>query len=188
MNRLGQGKGRGLTLVESLMTILLVGIVLGIVAGICNEYANIIRFSARKDRIIIGARTGVDKLKIELEEATEVLTPTPSPAPYTPDSPVIKFKKINPSAVQRLGPPAPGTWDPWAPSYLVNVEYYVSRESLVRKVTFPDSSCATQTVAEGVSGLSAKNLGGSTYRFTVSFMDEQYLKTLTTVARLKDGQ
>ncbi|MHC9539750.1 MAG: type II secretion system protein [Vulcanimicrobiota bacterium] len=186
---------RGFTLVELLVTIIIIAFMLMIIGSAAADYGRIVRFSSNRDSSVLGINTGLSKVKREIEESIEVTSPvvtaTPLASSGDPQFEVI-FRKIDPSAESRLpsSPPAspPSSWDSRADDDVVTIKYRVQGGRLLRKVTFHDSIYVETSEAEGITGLSVQDLGNNALRIDISYTDEEIVKNLSTTARIRNGQ
>jgi hypothetical protein len=183
-----------MTLVEALITILLLSTVLGVVANICSEYAGVVKYSTLKDRTLLGAEGAINFVKNELQEAILIEAPVISATPVTePGSPsfVLRFRKVESTNEDRLPSalpdPLPASWDPYDSSYVIRVKYYVYDDVLVRQITYSDNSSTAQAMARNLAGFSVQNLGNNSIGVRASFQEEHILKNLTTRMRLRNG-
>ncbi|MGV8122601.1 MAG: hypothetical protein AB2L14_22815 [Candidatus Xenobiia bacterium LiM19] len=185
----------GFTLVEMLVTIILIAFMLMIIGSAAADYGRIVRFSYQRDSSVLGINTGLNKVKREIEESIEVTSPvvtgTPLASPGDPQFEVV-FSKIDPAAESRLpsSPPAspPSSWEPWADDDIVTIKYHVQGGCLLRTVTFHDSTSVVTSEAREVTGFSVQDIGNNALRIDISYTDEKIVKSLSTTARLRNGQ
>jgi prepilin-type N-terminal cleavage/methylation domain len=186
---------RGFTLVEVLVTIIIIAFMLMIIGSAVADYGRIVRFSSNRDSSVLGISTGLNKVKREIEESIEVISPVVTATPLSPYGDPqfeVVFIKINPSAESRLPslPPAspPSSWDSKADVDVVTIKYHVQGGRLLRKVTFHDSTYVETSEAEKITGFSVQDIGNNALRIDISYTDEEIVKSLSTTARLRNGQ
>ncbi|MEW6282899.1 MAG: hypothetical protein AB1758_30080 [Candidatus Eremiobacterota bacterium] len=123
---------RGVSLAEALISLLLIALALGLVAGIVREFSSLMTFSSKKDRALSAAQLGLVRMRDESLQALELLSPDTGP------SAVLRFRRLSPLAAGRLPipvpTPAPATWNPFPPADLIVVRYEVSNRSLFREI------------------------------------------------------
>lgn len=167
----------GFTLVEALITMMLAGLVLSFVAGLCNEYSRIMRYSTKKDQTLINLQMALERVKNELGEAGT--TPVPG------DSSVLQFDRIDPKVTDRLAPSSPpALWNPYDSAYVVTVKYRVEDNEMLRTTTFPGPKVVTESVASNISGFSWTDLGDGTFQINASFIeDNNVVRALSVIVQ-----
>lgn len=177
---------RGLTLLESLITLFLVSLVLTCVGHLLTQSFRVMRSLDEKERSRQAARMGLDRLTSEVREATAIISAGAGD---------LSFEKIDPQAVINPPPLAPNDPDPnyvppaWTPqdaypdTARLVVQYETQGETLVRRVRRKSGGAwTTQVVVEGVNSFSclqeADNAGELTV--TVAVVDGQQIKTQTS--------
>lgn len=174
-------RGAAFSLPEMMMLMALLAIILAIYAGLVTRYSAISRFMARKDTTLQAALVGLERMRSEAAQAVQVLEPAPGVT--TPVS-EVRFLRVDPTNPDRLPPdiedPVPTTaWRPHRPEHLWTVRYFKSGPDIVREVTFPDGTTASQGVTRDVDGFSAENLTDGNLRFTLTVKEEMRLRKLS---------
>jgi hypothetical protein len=182
---------KGLTIMEALITILVLGILIGIIAGICSEYSRLIHYSSSRDKTIFSLQGAMDGVKGELAEALAVTSPRLTAAPLTSAgtfSSELQFTKIDPANPSRLPTPfpspMPSVWASADSAHVLSIRYYAAGGALMREVTYPDKTSQCHVIVAGISGFSVQDLGNNSAAITASFMDDDILKTFTTRVHL----
>lgn len=171
---------RGLTLLETTVTMFLVALVMGLAAAVVAEYSEILRHSSGKERTLGAVQVGLERLRSEAREAFAILEPAMGAT-----SPELRLLKVDPSRqLLRLPSPVPEpaalSWDPHDPAHVVEVRYFTSQESLVREV----AGLGEHRVAEGVAGFSCRLLGDGSLRLDLSVTEDKKTRSLTTTVYL----
>lgn len=153
---------RGLSLVEVMICMLLVGIVLAVTARLFTGYSTALRHSNDKNRELEVLRSTLERLGSELSQATEVIQGADS----------VEFQRITPGAAIP-SPLEPG----WSPrSRLTKVRYSLEGTDLIRSV-----SSNRLVAATGINGffVEVKEYG---YLVRISVLEEKLVRTLSTRA------
>ncbi len=112
---------RGLSLLEALVVASLVSVVVGLLAGLAQEYSRVTRFSSTRSQRLENLMQ-LDKVRADLRQAVQILEPLPG---SLSSAPRLRFRRVLPDArATRLPipPDLPGAvWDPakrpgWPPS------------------------------------------------------------------------
>ncbi len=118
-----------MTLAEALISLILIALALGLVAGIVRELNSLMVFSTSKDRALSAAQNALVRMRDESLEAVELLSPA---------GPVLRFRRISPLASGRLPVPLPTpppvSWSHRSPADLITVRYEVVNRTLLREV------------------------------------------------------
>lgn len=179
---------KGVSLVESLVTAMLFGLVLLVGAQLLSQYSQAIRHTSSKDQALEGA-LALRAVAAEVEEAISVSNPA-NPG----SSSQLAFTRINPNFPNRLPAqtsptpsPVPGVWAPKNPVYLMTVVYRVNAaRELVREVTLPGPAVTSQVLAREVSAFQVDR-NGNRMDLTASFQEQKQVRQLQLHATLKVG-
>lgn len=161
----------GLTLIEIVITTALMLLATGLVASLAGDLGQTLRYDAQLDRAQEAAQVGLAQIRSEASEAVDFLTPDRASLTFpqaTPDA-RLEFMRLDPEA-SRLPAnplPGPGSWNPMATAYLMEVHYYLAGERLMREV----SGRPPVLIAEEVTAVSFR------------FENERLLLTTLTVRR-----
>lgn len=175
---------RGFTLVESMITMLLVCLLLGVIGSLAKGYADFSRFSSLQDRSV-AARGALSRIAQELRDAITVASPTGAATS------LLRFDKVNPAisghparSTDRLPDPLvlPGSYDPVDPAHLVTVSYSLTGTTLERRVTDGSGTSDTQPLVEDVNGFSAALLGNGNVQLKLSVLEATRVEEFTTHA------
>ena len=151
---------RGFSLIELLLTGLLVFLALGMIAMTASEYARISRYSSGQDDQFEVAARALSQITCELREAVRGVSPT-SPAAAS----VISFEKVDLRANRFV----PGSFHPQQPR--LTVTYRLNGDQLTRQVS-DGVSTTTDTVAEGIAGLDARLVGPRRLRIQIDVQNQ----------------
>jgi hypothetical protein len=64
----------GLSLLETLLSLAMLGLAIGLLANLTTEYSRLIRFSGSKDQLLVACRT-LEHMAQAVEESTEIVKP-----------------------------------------------------------------------------------------------------------------
>lgn len=152
---------RGFSLAEVLITLMLFGITLGVIATMLRRVHHINEQSQQQQQLLLGVGYALQQLRSEMSEAVAV-----GNLPASADEPLI-FRKINPqqegNRLPRTGLLNVAEWRPFLDPYTVDVTYQVSNGEL-RRTSVPNSGAAvpdTSITATGVRGLRVEALRNS---------------------------
>jgi len=177
---------RGTSLVETLVGGVLVAVILGVVAGVCNEYANVVRYSGKRDQAVVALQSALDRVRGELAEATAVQMPTAG----EPSASQLTIQRVDPNHASRL-PATPSSattsWNPYAAPYMLTVRFALAGRRLQRHVTFPGGAQDVQVLAEDVESFLVTRLSGTLYRIQVVLEEDRVSRAVSTMGRLRVG-
>lgn len=174
----------GFTLVEAMITLVLVCLLMGVIGSLVKGYSDFSRFSEMQDRSI-AARSALIRVQQELRDALTVASPTGSATS------VLRFDKVDPAisgtparSTDRLPDPLvlPGSYDPLDPSHLITVTYTLSGSTLERRVVDSGGAADTQPLIENVNGFSAARLGNGNIELKISVLEGTRVEEFTTRA------
>ncbi len=175
---------RGFTLVESMITLLLVCLLMGVIGSLVKGYSDFSRFSGTRDRSI-AARAALNRIAQELRDALTVASPTGSATS------TLRFDKVDPAisgtparSTDRLPDPLvlPGTYDPLAPNWLVTITYRLNGTTLERNVLDSGGAADTQPLVENVNGFSAAKLANGNIELRLSVLEDTRVEECVTHA------
>ncbi|MEW6279390.1 MAG: prepilin-type N-terminal cleavage/methylation domain-containing protein [Candidatus Eremiobacterota bacterium] len=164
--------GRGFSLVECLVTLLLVLVILGATGALLREYAGMTKTSSGSERIL-AVQTALFLIDRELHQAVTLNQPVAASP-----SALLELTKVNPAVnafparpgdrlPYPLVPPGPG-FDPLDPADMLTVRYQDIGGSLLRQVIDPSGGVRTQVAVQGIDGFSAKLVGPQLVEVEVS--------------------
>ncbi|MGE0489589.1 MAG: type II secretion system protein [Vulcanimicrobiota bacterium] len=160
---------RGFSLLEAMVTMLLVGIVFAIAATVITSYSRAVNQLGLKDAQLQSIMVGMDRMRSEVEGAFSVSSP-----PAVGSASSLTFQLIDPANTSRFTGTTP--WDPFdvlgvAPlnDYAVTVSYSVVSGGLTRRLTYPDGTSSTALVADQVQGLACQYLTTGNLELVLSF-------------------
>jgi|JI10StandDraft_1071094.scaffolds.fasta_scaffold851225_1 type II secretory pathway pseudopilin PulG len=151
---------RGFTLVEALGSMFVMSLLLGCIGLLMESYSSVSRRSTAKDQAVVGANLALSHLRDELSSAVTMSHPATS----APDT-ILQFQRVDPNyqsatSLDRmpspLTPPLPASFDPYDPSYLVDVRYLLQGDRLMRLVTSASGISSQMEVASGLAGFSGQ--------------------------------
>lgn len=158
------------------MTLLLVGIVFGVVMALLNSGLRIFRDTNQRDEAAQAASMAMDRMICELREATQVVSPGPAPSSSNGQFEFIKADLSNPLRITEL--PKNALWD--GPAFHLQVRYrYDSGRYLLRDVGVQQSAAYSETsqMADQVSGLKCTCRGQGVYALELSVRYREIVKT-----------
>ena len=167
-------KKRGFSLIESLVTLLLVGIVFGAVMTLLTSGLRIFRETNERDEAAQAATVAMDRLICEFREATAVTAPGAAPSSQIA---FIKADVGNPLRITKTIPPNLA-WD--GPAFHLQVRYRVDAEGcLLRDVGVQQGGGYTETsqLADHCTGLKATKRGLGVYAVELSVRYKEIIKT-----------
>lgn len=166
---------RGLSLLEVLITMVLVAVAMAMVATLVRNFSRVNNHLAGKERTLQGFLM-LQAVASEVEGAARLTAPTmASPGPVTD----LTFE-VYASTPDRL---TVGTnVASWSPDYVIAVRYFQEDDRLMRQLTFPDGASQTSQVATGLSGFSATYLNSRTVEVRASFQEAVKLETVSAQA------
>lgn len=152
-------KRRAFTVMEALVTALLVGLALSIVGLITRDFQRVMSRSQRRDTALEGF-LALQRVAGEAAQATGNLSPAKAAT-----SALLSFDRIDASYPNRFPAillpepdPTPAAWEPLDSAYLVTVRYSVNSDrQLLRRVDFPAGGFEQQVCAEEVLGFEASH-------------------------------
>lgn len=163
-SRLSTGRSRGFTLLEAVITLLLVSVVFGLAADILGDACRVMTFSRAKSNSIQAIQQGLARIAAEAREAFQI--------DGTGDELVLL--KVDPSVDRFTGP---AVWNPYAAQ--LRVRYYVAGGQLLREV----DGAGGQLVADGVSGLACAVRPGGSLEVSLSLLEDRVVRTLSLRVR-----
>ncbi|MBI3929775.1 MAG: prepilin-type N-terminal cleavage/methylation domain-containing protein [Armatimonadetes bacterium] len=168
-------RARGFSLVELMIALLLVCLALGVVAGLVQEYARVVRHDTLHGHRV-NLLTALDRIENELREAVSVQAPAVGAA-----GEALKFTKPIPStALGRFDPSRDpdAVWDPYADSYLMEVSYRLADGRLERAVRLRAGGSGPQTAlfAAHAAGFQVSRRQGLV-RLSASLLRNEHLLT-----------
>lgn len=148
------GGVRGFSLIEAIISLLLVGVVLAVVAGIAGEYSRLSRSMGSQDTLVEALTAGAERVRCGFRQAIEVGSPAPASSAATA---VLTFDQV-PSQPPRLGlPPLPpgSSWSPYPASWRSRITFLSDARGLVRRET-SGGVTREEVVLQGVEGFSCR--------------------------------
>ncbi len=178
----GQPEG-GLTLVEVLLTLTLIGLVLLISSALLSGMGKLKGASLEGEAMVEGL-AAFGELRRELREAVKIVTPVNSTFASH-----IEFTKVDPTINNRLPrQPAlpttrPASWQIHKPEHMLTVRYQMSGDSLTRQVASGAGLVTSSRVCEHVDAFSAALLSSDLLELRISFTKGQRLISFRTKIR-----
>lgn len=171
----------GFTLLETLLTMLLLSMVLTVFASLVAGYTRVMRFVNSKDRALAGLHTGLSCAAHELTSAVAVASPNTAAPVGTLD-----FTRVDPVNPNRLPQAAPVAWDPLDAAFLIRVRYLLVGDTLMREQTPRTGTPQLQTVASGMTSFSVSLTRPDVVEIKATFATERQARnfTLRSVLRI----
>jgi len=167
-------KRRGMTLLESLLTAMLLSIVLAVFASLVQGYSRVMRHVSGKDRTLEGFHSGLVTALADVGASTQVLAPLGPTA-----EPVLDLTRIDRGDPNRFPAAMPASWDPLDPAFQMRVRYYMLGERLIREVTPSGGTTLMHPVAEKVTDFRVSIPSPGLVELTCSFQQDKLTKTFT---------
>jgi type II secretory pathway pseudopilin PulG len=182
-------RGGGVTIMEALISFLVMAIVLGFVADLCGGYMKITRRTSATDASMM-RREALQTMKREMEEAV--------PAAGTSEmiavtSRGVSFWKVSPVAFDRLPATAPATppasWNLYDREHMTQVDYAIVQDRIIRRAgpADTDGQRINAIVLRDIREFRAMRMPSpkdALVTINVLFNDGE---SLTTTARLRSG-
>jgi type II secretory pathway pseudopilin PulG len=177
----------GFSIIEALVTALLVGMALAMVGLIARDFNRVMARSHTNDTAL-EALLALRKTASELAQATGVVGPA-----LNGTSAVLTFRRIDPNFPGRIPAtllpdpsPLPAAWEPRDPAYLVHVRYSLNgSQQLVRRVTFAGGIFEQQVCAEGVLNFQASHPRRGHLQLSITVAQAQQPRALSLPVNLQ---
>lgn len=157
---------KAFTLLEAVITLLLVSVVFGVAADLLGDACRVMSFSRAKSNSTQAVQMGLARMAAEAREAFQVdATGTE-----------LALLKVDPGG-DRFPNPPPANWSPY--TYQVRVRYYTQAGQLWREV----DGANVQLVADGITGLATQIRPGKSLEISLSLLEDRVVRTLTTRVR-----
>ncbi len=165
----------GLTFLEALMVLALMGLVIVLSAGLFQGMAKMRQRSQKAERRL-QVMAALEEMRREVWEAVTVTTPESG------DSDRVEVVKINPSVVGRL-PETPTVWNPRQPEHLLRVHYFMDADQLIRRTTDSAGGTVRGVVARDIEALAAERLDEGSLEIKLSMLWGNNLSTYQAKVR-----
>lgn len=154
---------------ETLITLLLVGLVLGLILTLFTRGMRSYQATTARDEAAQSANLALDRLLSEMREATSLVSTSPN----------LEFVKVDPAATNRIVSPPPLSWDPEDPAFHLSVRYRLdaARGELLREVGPQGSFQESSLLASQVSGLACVQRSPGIFVVTLSLRSQDLIKT-----------
>ena len=166
---------RALTLLEVLVTMMLLLMALAMVATMVRNFSQVSSHLDGKAGTQQGSLVLLG-IAAELEEAFRI--DFPAAGTTTPED-EIRLRKYASTSKRLQLATFPSTW---TPGYVLRVRYYLSGEQLLREVTFPDTTKRVSRVADRLDGFSCTRLNDRVIEVRATFRESKKLETLAAFA------
>lgn len=163
---------RGLTLLESMVTFLLLMICLAMIASLFREYSGLLRFGSQLNPRLEAAQVAVARIRVELAESLTVVSPT------TGSAGSLRLLRTDPTAARLPQPPfpAPLTFDPYQPISRVEILYYLDTGQLKREA--PSGSGDEVILAREIQGFLVERLANGNIKIELQVRTGSSASTL----------
>lgn len=162
----------GFTLMESLTTILLIGLVLGAIASLLHNTFRTLRFQNSKVAAQQASQIALQRICSEAREASALVQASSS---------TLTMTKVVPFAgrLQEPPTPVPGSWSPY--TQVSTVSYTLDLEGRLIRTLTPSSGPATSAVvAEKIAGFGVSEVRPGTLEVALSIQEEMRVEVLRT--------
>ncbi|MCA9793104.1 MAG: prepilin-type N-terminal cleavage/methylation domain-containing protein [Candidatus Eremiobacteraeota bacterium] len=148
------GCSRGFSLIEAIISLLLVGVVLAVVAGITGEYARLSRSMGAQDVVVEALTAGSERVRCGFRQAIEVISPA---AGSSAASALLTYDQAEMGPPRLAMPPLPpgASWAPYQTAWLSQVSYLADARGLIRRET-ASGLTTEEVVLKGVEGFSCR--------------------------------
>ena len=164
----------GLTLLEALVSLSLIGIALVIFSGIFTQMSEVRKVSQEGEDFVAGLSV-LEEIRREVSSATAVTLPA-SPTFETE----LIFEKVIPGLSDRL--PEPGRrWSPLDPMHNLSFHYRLDDSNLVKETSSPGSK-SSSVVAQGLDAFSVALIHPKVVEIRLSFRKGKRLRLVSTKA------
>jgi type II secretory pathway pseudopilin PulG len=175
----------GFSLVETIITFLLVILVLGVALQLLNEYSTAMNFASGKETTLGVAQVVLQQIVDEARESTVLESPGASASATD-----LRFRRVNPGGnwiPSPLPPAPPAVWEPYAAAQQLEVQYLLSAGGLTRNVSTPTAPApATSTpsssayLATTIAGFQTQTLATGELQIQISVQESAQIMVLTT--------
>ena len=172
-------KGRGFSLAEAMIVSFLLLILVGMMAGLAQEYSRVSRYLSGKDAQVSEALAILSSVGQEVQESVAGVAPASS----TQVS-VLEFDKVNLLANRYAGPP-PASFRPLFPR--LRIRYRLQNGQILREAD-DGSMVDTAVIGRGVSGFGARLTSPRTLLLSVSVQRQGTVLTLDREVFLVGGR
>lgn len=153
---------KAFTLIESLVTILLVSLVFGAIASLLHGVFRTLRYQSAKVAILQVGQFALERISNEAREANELVSASSS---------TLVLKKIEPSSARLPSPPFTATsWDPLGS--VSTIRYTLAGTKIVREVTSQAGVTTRTTVADQIVGFVVRESEPGGLEIAVSVQEE----------------
>ena len=165
---------RGFGLIESMLVLVLFGIVLVVVADLLNGYRALVRHSEGRGRTLKSFQIDLSQIRSDIRAATKVLVPLDGP------SSVLQLERLSASLSPRLPATVPSTpassWAILDPVHLYQINYRLDNERLFREIQGGDLVLA--------SGLSDFKITATGAQYEISLIVSERLREFHLLSRV----
>ena len=166
---------KGFTLAEALVASALLLLMLTTLSILVHSYSGSSRASDAHDASLTGARLAVESIRRDGEAAVKLLEPTLG---SNTQSPNLRLQRIDPE-ITRLPETYPSSppvlWDPYDPTQMVEVRYYLTGDVLWREVFLGDGSQRRTRVGEHVQAFLVTSLSDNSLQIQCTTLSIQGL-------------
>ncbi len=162
---------RGFSLAEALVATALLLLMLSTLSILVHSYSGSSRASDMHDASLAGSRLALESVRRDGEAAVKLLEPLLA---SNTASPILRLQRIDPEIVRlpvSYPDPAPGSWDPYEPTQMVEVRYYLTGTTLWREVFLGDGTQARTRIGENVQGFFVTSLADNTLQVQCSTLN-----------------
>lgn len=165
---------------EALISILLLGMVIGLASGLLQELSKVRRHLAGKGRTQT-ALAALENMAAEVAQSTQILQPS-NPGVNASE---LELRRLNSNSSTRMAPlttsvsgwPDGQYWLPQDPNQTIRVRYFMGADrQLLREV-----GGISELASTGLSSLTCR-LQGNSIRISVSVEEERKVEVLTRLA------
>lgn len=162
-------KRTGTTLIETLVTLWMIGVMLLLVAELARNIQQESVHNKDHDQRM-GAHQALERIGQALRSSNQILEPTPSAT-----STRLRLRSWDPStnAARLPNPPATaGTWTPNDPAYLNERRFEVNSEGVLLCTTIAGSTDSVRLLGD-LTEFSVRGQGNGTYRLELKWTDSK---------------
>jgi len=163
-------RSRGVTLLEILISVFLVGLLMTIFANIVTQYSRMVLHQDKKDRSVANIKMALDTVTSEIEEAQEVLIPQADNGV----APIVRFVRYTPALFR----------EKFEAKDTITVTYFLDGKTLYRSIDHKDR-LTVYPIAHDVQGFSVRRTYFRLFTVSVSLEDGSRIHSVDGSACLK---
>jgi hypothetical protein len=154
----------------------LLGLAIGLLAGLATEYQGIIRFTEGRSASMV-AVTSLQSISRAVAQSSSILGPSEASS----GEPELSLEILDFGSPQRFEPSA---WSPRRPSDLLRVNYRLEENRLIRETVTSTGKTSTEDMAQNMTGFSVSRPNLTTVVLSASIQESRRVETFTVRGHL----